>query len=70
MLSRLTEALIMNAEGNMAKHKLNVEVLLNNPAGSAECSDYIETIQVENDMLTHYETQLATIKRHFGLKTN
>ncbi len=66
MLSRLTEALIMNAEGNMAKHKLNVEVLLNNPTGSAECSDYIETIQAEIDMLTHYEKQLATIKRHFG----
>jgi len=56
----------MNAEGNMAKHKLNVEVLLNNPTGSAECSDYIETIQGEIDMLTHYEKQLATIKRHFG----
>jgi len=66
MKTRLVKALIMNAEGNMAKHKLNVEVLLNNPAGFTECSDYIEAIQVEIDRLSHFEDQLETINKHFG----
>ena len=52
MKTRLIQALIKNAEGNIAKHKLNVEVFLNNPSGVAEHSDYIETIQNEIDKVS------------------
>jgi len=66
MKTRLVKALIMNAEGNIAKHKLNIEVFLNNPSGVADHSDYIQTIQDEIDRLSHFEDQLETINKHFG----
>jgi len=64
--TRLIQALIKNAEGNIAKHKLNVEVFLSNPSGVAEHSDYVETIQDEIDKVSHYEDQLETINKHFA----
>jgi hypothetical protein len=65
MKTRIIEALVANAEGNIAKHKMNVEVYLNNPVGVGEHSDILETVQTEIDKITHYEDQLATIRKHF-----
>jgi len=65
MKTRIIEALVANAEGNIAKHKMNVEVYLNNPVGVGEHSDILETVQIEIDKITHYEDQLATIRKHF-----
>ena len=47
MKSRIIQALVTSAEGNVAKHKMNVEVYLNNPVGVGEHSDIMETIQEE-----------------------
>ena len=65
MKTRIIEALVANAEGNIAKHKMNVEVYLSNPVGVGEHSDILETVQTEIDKITHYEDQLATIRKHF-----
>lgn len=65
MKTRIIKALVANAEGNIAKHKMNVEVYLNNPVGVGEHSDIMETIQEEIDKISHYEDQLAVLRKHF-----
>jgi len=65
MKSRIIQALVKSAEGNVAKHKMNVEVYLNNPVGVGEHSDIMETIQEEIDKISHYEDQLAVLRKHF-----
>lgn len=66
MKERMIKALIKHAEANLVKHRINVEVFLDNPAGVAEHSDYLETIQKEIDMMSHYEDQIHTIEKYFG----
>jgi len=66
MKERMIKALIKHAEANLVKHRINVEVFLDNPSGVAEHSDYLETIQKEIDMMSHYEDQIHTIEKYFG----
>tara|TARA_R110000824_G_scaffold158061_2_gene331657 strand:- start:1943 stop:2155 length:213 start_codon:yes stop_codon:yes gene_type:complete len=54
------------AQGNIAKHKLNAEVLLERSVGVAEHGDLIETIQKELDMIAKYEDQLSVIEKHLN----
>ena len=66
MKNRMIGALIRHAEANLVKHRLNVEVFLDNPTGVAEHTDYLETIQKEIDMISHYEDQIHTLEKYFG----
>lgn len=59
-------ALIQNARGNLVKHKVNVDIFLNNPIGVAEHSDYIETMQKELDAIAHWEDQIHVLQKYFG----
>ena len=42
MREQLLEAAVKHAEGQIAVHKTNVEVYLNNPAGIGEHSDIVD----------------------------
>ena len=66
MRMRMIKALIKHAEANLVKHRINVQIFLDNPSGVAEHSDYLETIQKEIDMMSHYEDQIHTIEKYFG----
>ena len=47
MSAKIIEALQEHAKGHIAKHKANVEVLLEKTAGIAEHPDTLETIEKE-----------------------
>ena len=66
MRNRMISVLLQHAEANLVKHRLNVEVFLNNPVGVAEHSDYLETIQNELDKMAHWEDQIHVIEKWFG----
>ena len=66
MRNRMISVLLKHAEANLVKHKLNVEVFLNNPTGVAEHPDYLETIQSELDKMAHWEDQIHVIEKWFG----
>ena len=51
MRSQIIEALRKHAEGHIAKHKANVEVLLEKNVGVAEHPDTLETIEKELKIL-------------------
>ena len=61
-------ALLAHAQGDIQKHKMNVEVYLNNPVGIGEHSDIMEAIETELNMIAKYEDQVTVIKKHFLIK--
>ena len=65
MRNNILEALQAHAKGHIEKHRLNVEVYLNNPAGIGEHSDILEAIEHELKIISEYEDQLEILKKYF-----
>ena len=68
MREQMTEAIKKHAEGHIEKHKTNVEVLMQKPAGVAEHPDHLETIEKELKIIAEYDDQLEMIKKYFTHK--
>ena len=65
MRDQLIKALLVHAQGDIAKHKANVEVYLANPAGIGEHSNIVEAIEEELNMIAKYEDQVQVIQKYF-----
>ena len=68
MRDQLLKAVLAHANGEIAKHKANVEVYLEHPAGIGEHSDISEAIQVELDKIARYHDQVEVIEKYFSSK--
>jgi hypothetical protein len=67
MLSRstITTALIAEAQGKIAKSKVNVEIYLQNPVGIGEHPDVLAAIQEQLDIIAHEEERIQVLTKHF-----
>jgi hypothetical protein len=65
MREQLIKALLAHAQGDIAKHKANIEVYLANPVGIGEHSNIIEAIEGELDMIAKYQDQIDIINKYF-----
>ena len=65
MREQLIRALLAHAQGEIEKHKANVEVYLTNPVGIGEHSDITEAIQIELDKIARYHVQVEVIQKYF-----
>ena len=65
MREQLIKALLAHAQGDIAKHKANIEVYLANPVGIGEHSNIVEAIEGELDMIAKYQDQLDIINKYF-----
>ena len=65
MREQLIGALLAHAKGDIAKHKANVEVYLEHPAGIGEHSNIVEAIEQEIDMIAKYQDQIDVINKYF-----
>tara|TARA_R100000278_G_scaffold96632_1_gene73897 strand:+ start:58 stop:267 length:210 start_codon:yes stop_codon:yes gene_type:complete len=68
MRDKMLSALLAHAQGDIQKHKMNVEVYLTNPVGIGEHSNVMEAIEEELNMIAKYEDQVSVIKKHFIIK--
>ena len=68
MRNQMVSALLAHAQGDIQKHKMNVEVYLTNPVGIGEHSNVMEAIEEELNMIAKYEDQVSVIKKHFIIK--
>ena len=66
MRSKLIQALKTHAEGQIAKHKANIDVYLNNVTGIGEHSDIVETIEKELNHIGKYKEQLDVLNTYFS----
>ncbi len=65
MRETLKNALLAHANGEIQKHKANVEVYFEHPVGIGEHSDITEPIGVELDKIARYHDQLEVLKEYF-----
>ncbi len=67
MLDReqMLKALVAHAEGHLAKHQMNVEVYLTNPAGIGEHQDIGTAIEEELAEVADYHDKLEMLNKFF-----
>ena len=65
MREQILRALIAHAQGDIAKHKANIEIYLEHPAGVGEHTDILESIEKEIDIIAKYQDQIDVIKKYF-----
>ena len=65
MREQLLRALLAHAQGDIAKHKANVEIYLEHPAGIGEHSNIIEAIEQEINEIAKYQDQIDNINKYF-----
>ena len=65
MRAKIIESLIGHAEGHIKKHKSNIDIFLENPAGVAEHPDVLETIEKELKIIAEYDDQISMLKKYF-----
>ena len=64
MREQIIKALISHAQGDIEKHKANIEIYLTNPAGIGEHSDVMEAIERELDQIAKYMDQIEVIQKY------
>ena len=65
MREQLLRAVLAHAQGEIAKHRANVEVYLEHPAGIGEHSDVTEAVIAELDKLAAADDRLEMINKYF-----
>ena len=65
MRNQIVSALLAHAQGDIQKHKMNVEVYLNNAVGIGEHSNVMEAIEEELNMIAKYQDQIDVINKYF-----
>ncbi len=68
MRKQLINALLAHAQGDIAKHRANVEVYLTSPVGIGEHSNVVEAIEEELNMIAKYQDQIEVINTYFKVK--
>ena len=64
--AKMLEALKSHAQGHIDKHKMNVEVYLNNSVGIGEHPDVLEAIEKELAVIAQYMDELEVLTRYFS----
>ena len=65
MRDQLIAALKAHAQGEIAMHKANVEVYLQNPVGIGEHPDITQAMQGELDKIARWDDQLEVLNKYF-----
>ena len=65
MKQHLLEALKAHAEGQIAKHKANVHVYLNQSVGIGEHPDIIDAIEEQLCLIAKYDDHLEVLNKYF-----
>ena len=67
MREQLIRAVLAHAQGEIEKHKVNVNVYLEHPAGIGEHSDITEAIQEELNKIAVYHDQIEVVNKYFSM---
>jgi len=65
MREQLLAALKAHAQGEIAKHRANVNIYLEHPVGIGEHSDITGAIGEELDKISRYHDQIEVIDKYF-----
>jgi hypothetical protein len=62
---KMLDAMRAHAEGHIAKHQMNVEVYLTNPAGIGEHQDIFEAMEAEIMEMAKYQDVIDILDSYF-----
>ena len=65
MREEMINALKNHAVAHIEKHRMNIEVYLNNPVGVGEHSDIMDSIEKELNLIAEYHDQLEVLNTYF-----
>lgn len=65
MKQQLIEALEMNFTSNIAKHKMNVEIMFSNPMAIHDHTDWMGAVELELAQIAEYEDKLEALMKYF-----
>jgi hypothetical protein len=65
MRDRMLVAIRSYAEGQLEKHRMNVDVYLENPTGICEHPDIIESVTSELSKMAEYEEMIGLLEKYF-----
>lgn len=68
MRQQLIDASKLHFQSHIEKHRMNIEVMLNNPTAIHEHSDIMQAIEKEVAQLAEYKDKLEVMKKYFGEK--
>lgn len=68
MKKQLIDALESNFTAGILKHKMNVEIMLNNPMAIHDHTDWMTAAEAEIARIADYEDKLSVLHKHFGVK--
>lgn len=65
MRNQMLTAVRKHAEAHIEKHRMNVEVYLNNPVGVGEHPDIMDAIEKEIEEMAKYHDHLEILDNYF-----
>ena len=65
MRNEILKALRTDAEGNIEKARLNIEIYLKNPVGIGEHPDVLAAIQDQVDINAHEQERIDVLGKYF-----
>tara|TARA_B100000927_G_C16337164_1_gene417768 strand:- start:458 stop:658 length:201 start_codon:yes stop_codon:yes gene_type:complete len=66
MRREILDALRHNAEGNISKARLNIEIYLKNPVGIGEHPDVLAAIQDQLDNIAREQERIDMLQKYFS----
>jgi hypothetical protein len=66
MRQQLIEASKQHFLAHIEKHRINIEVMLNNPTAIQEHADIMEAIEKEAGLIAEYMDKLEVMERYFA----
>jgi hypothetical protein len=65
MRDQLLTALQAHFSAQVQKHRMNVEIMLNNPMAIHDHTDWMAAVEKEIAHMAEYEDKLEMLKKHF-----
>ena len=65
MREQLIQAAQAHFEGQLLKHKMNVEIMLANPIAIHDHTDWMTAMEAEIAQIAEYEDKLEVLKKYF-----
>lgn len=63
---QILDALFAQAQGNIAKAKVNIEIYLQAPVGIGEHADILASIQEQVDIIAHEKERIEVLREYFS----
>lgn len=66
MKETIINTLKSSFEASIAKHKMNIEIMLNNPMAIHDHTDFMGAVELELAQIAEYEDKLEALTKYFS----